>query len=91
MPSNIGKGYIWFFSQKKIVAKKKISWFSEEKKKYEELFKFRSFLKAGRSHLSHPHLLSNMKKKKYFAITIEQNQFLKTKKKSKVLFTKEWI
>ena len=56
--------------KKLCLARKKDKLIFRREKKYEELFKFRSFFKARRSHLSHPRLLSNMKKK-YFAITIE--------------------
>lgn len=91
--NHVVNGYIWFFSEKKIVEKlclvrKKDKLIFRREKEYEELFEFRSFFKAGRSHLSHPHLLSNMKYKKYFAIMyilLSKTSSWKRKKKSKVL------
>ena len=83
--NNVVNGYIWFFSQKKCVSlEKKISWFSEEKKNMKNYSSLDLFLRLGVL-IYLIHTFFQIWKKKYFAITIEQNQFLKTKKKSKVL------
>ena len=102
--NHVVNGYIWFFSEKKIVEKlclvrKKDKLIFRREKEYEELFEFRSFFKAGRSHLSHPHLLSNMKKKYIFCNYYWAKPVLENEKKIQssitfyylLLFTEECI
>ena len=101
MTNKIGNRYIWFFTQKKLcLVRKKISWFSEEKKNMKNYSSLDLFLRLGvLIYLIHTFFqIWNIKNilQLLMYILLSKTSSWKRKKKSKsyyylLIFTEEWI
>ena len=90
MQNNVGNRHIWFFNQKKInskiVSRQKKNDDFQKKKKYEELFEFRIFLRLGVLIDHCIHAFFQIWKKLYILqLLLRKTSSWKRKKKSKVL------